>query len=184
MNVIRNVKLCGQLINAGRVVCHYQNHFHGIINLYKHIHVWGCFLEVWAMGLSITTMNHISTGVKRRLACHLHCDCLMLGVATLHILLSGATTSVLCKSSMQPCYDNPDSKVHEAYMGPTWGRQDPGGPHVGPRNLAIRESGKWLVLFLEKGIATLFIGNIVTEASQTTRRPHWPLGDLNVILKM
>ena len=23
------------------------------------------------------------------------------------------------------------------YMGPTWGRQDPGGPHVGPMNLAI-----------------------------------------------
>ena len=30
---------------------------------------------------------------------------------------------------------SPDSKVHEAYMGPTWGRQDPGGPHVGPMNL-------------------------------------------------
>ena len=25
-------------------------------------------------------------------------------------------------------------------MGPTWGRQDPGGPHVGPMNLAIREA--------------------------------------------
>ena len=34
----------------------------------------------------------------------------------------------------------PDSKVHEAYMGPTWGRQDPGGPHVDPMNLAIRGS--------------------------------------------
>ena len=31
----------------------------------------------------------------------------------------------------------PDSKVHEANMGPTWGRQDPGRPHVGPMNLAI-----------------------------------------------
>ena len=31
----------------------------------------------------------------------------------------------------------PDSKVHEAYMGPTWGRQDPGGPRVGPMTLAI-----------------------------------------------
>ena len=31
----------------------------------------------------------------------------------------------------------PDSKVQEAYMGPTWGRQGPGGPHVGPMNLAI-----------------------------------------------
>ena len=35
-------------------------------------------------------------------------------------------------------YVFPENKVHEAYMGPTWGRQDPGGPHVGPMNLAIR----------------------------------------------
>ena len=35
-------------------------------------------------------------------------------------------------------YHHPDSKVHGAYMGPMWGRQDPGGPHVGPMNLAIR----------------------------------------------
>ena len=31
----------------------------------------------------------------------------------------------------------PDSKVHGANMGPTWGRQDPGGPYVGHMNLAI-----------------------------------------------
>ena len=31
----------------------------------------------------------------------------------------------------------PDSKVHGANMGPTWGRHDPGGPHVGPMDLAI-----------------------------------------------
>ena len=31
----------------------------------------------------------------------------------------------------------PDSKVHGAYMGPIWGRQDPGGPHVGSMNFAI-----------------------------------------------
>ena len=30
-----------------------------------------------------------------------------------------------------------DSKVHEANMGPFWGRQDLGGPHVGPMNLVI-----------------------------------------------
>ena len=33
----------------------------------------------------------------------------------------------------------PDSTVHGANMGPIWGRQDPGGPHVGPMNLAIRD---------------------------------------------
>ena len=34
-------------------------------------------------------------------------------------------------------HDIPDSKVHGANMGPTWGRQDPGGPCVGHVNLAI-----------------------------------------------
>ena len=33
----------------------------------------------------------------------------------------------------------PDSKVHGANMGPIWGRQDPGGSHVGPMNLAISD---------------------------------------------
>ena len=31
----------------------------------------------------------------------------------------------------------PDIKVHGANMGPILGRQDPGGPHVGPMDLAI-----------------------------------------------
>ena len=30
-----------------------------------------------------------------------------------------------------------DSKVHGTNMGPIWGRQDPGGPYVGPMNFAI-----------------------------------------------
>ena len=28
----------------------------------------------------------------------------------------------------------PDNKDHGANIGPIWGRQDPGGPHVGPMN--------------------------------------------------
>ena len=35
------------------------------------------------------------------------------------------------------CGESPDSRVHGANMGPIWGRQDPGGPHVGPMNFAI-----------------------------------------------
>ena len=31
----------------------------------------------------------------------------------------------------------PDSKIHGANMGPTWGRQDSGGPHDGPMNFVI-----------------------------------------------
>ena len=36
-------------------------------------------------------------------------------------------------------YFNSDSKFHGANMGPIWGRQDPGGAHVGPMNFAIWE---------------------------------------------
>ena len=36
------------------------------------------------------------------------------------------------------CY--PDSKVHGANMGPIWGRQAPGGTHVGPMNFDIARS--------------------------------------------
>ena len=32
----------------------------------------------------------------------------------------------------------PDSKVNGANMGPIWGRQEPGGPHVGPWTLLSR----------------------------------------------
>ena len=32
-----------------------------------------------------------------------------------------------------------DNKVHGANMGPTWVLSAPGGPHVGPMNLAIRD---------------------------------------------
>ena len=31
----------------------------------------------------------------------------------------------------------PNNKVHGANMGPSWGRQDPGGPHAGHMNFAI-----------------------------------------------
>ena len=34
-------------------------------------------------------------------------------------------------------FNYPDSKVHGANMGPIWGRQDPGGPHVSSMNFFI-----------------------------------------------
>ena len=34
-------------------------------------------------------------------------------------------------------WNNPDNEVHGANTGPTWGRKDPGGPHVVHMNLAI-----------------------------------------------
>ena len=41
------------------------------------------------------------------------------------------------KSAIPPHDIRPDSKIHGANVGPTWGRQDPGGPHVGHMNFAI-----------------------------------------------
>ena len=49
-------------VNAGRVICRYQNNLCGIINHHKHI--WECFCDVLFAGLSIITMNHIDTGTK------------------------------------------------------------------------------------------------------------------------
>ena len=39
-----------------------------------------------------------------------------------------------CPNKRSVC---PDSKIHGTDAGSTWGRQDPGGPHVGPTNLDI-----------------------------------------------
>ena len=43
----------------------------------------------------------------------------------------------------------PDSKVHAANMGPIWGRQVPGGSHVGPMNFAI-----WVVIHIRFQVKT------------------------------
>ena len=40
-------------------------------------------------------------------------------------------------------YNNPDSKVHGANMGPTWILSAPDGPHVCPMNLAIWEDANY-----------------------------------------
>ena len=48
------------------------------------------------------------------------------------------TETAFAISVLRICRSNiPHTKVHGANMGPIWGRQDPGGPHVGPMNFAI-----------------------------------------------
>ena len=64
-----------------------------------------------------------------------------------------ATDACLAANTVRPsafirlCWlqSHPDSKVHGANMGPTWGRQVPGGPQVGPMNLVI-----WAGMFSSK----------------------------------
>ena len=48
-----------------------------------------------------------------------------------------------------------DNKVHGAYIWPTWFLSVPGGPHVGPMSLAVRDvhtfhkKGHWLEIGME-----------------------------------
>ena len=64
-------------------------------------------------------------------------------------------------------YMFPDSKVHEAYVGPTWGRQEPGGHHIGPMNLAIRV---WLELSRHFGNPPETSSGRHTDPSDVTKR--------------
>ena len=84
---------------------------------------------------------------------YFHLNTMPYALSCLHIWTEGqvaaSTDSILILCFWGPCgfiacpKAHPDSKVHWAHMGPTWGRQDPGGPHVGPMNLAI-----WAYTFL------------------------------------
>ena len=46
----------------------------------------------------------------------------------------------IVQQAIQNIFIIPDSKIHGANMGPIWGRQVPGGPHVGTMNFAIWDS--------------------------------------------
>ena len=62
----------------------------------------------------------------------------------------------------------PDSTVHGANMGPIWGRQDPGGPHVGPMNFAILDA---------------FMSSIKSFSAEYQLN-HWSIEDVEVILQV
>ena len=57
---------------------------------------------------------------------HVHCY----WITIIYVICTSVPTAV-CRS--------PDRKVHGANMGPTMVLSAPGGPHVGPMNLAIRD---------------------------------------------
>ena len=46
-----------------------------------------------------------------------------------------------------PPHTIPDGKVHGANMGPIWGRQDTGGPHVCPMNFAVWDAAAKSIVF-------------------------------------
>ena len=65
-------------------------------------------------------------------------------------------------------YNVPDSEVYGAYMGPTWGRQDPGGPHVGPMDLAISGFKSPVMILLVQQFVK------VNNKDNTKAPYHWP----------
>ena len=72
----------------------------------------------------------------------------------------------------------PDCNVHGANMGPIWGRQYPGGPHVGSMNLAIWDyyDFTWVSWHL-KSLATLFFFQQLVQANNKEHFKcvyYWP----------
>ena len=84
-------------------------------------------------------LNTVGFARRKHLAFELHDLTASCGKAWLRSM----KINLICKSEdkrVSPYLSqllHPDNKVHGANMGPIWGRQDPGGPHVGPMNLAI-----------------------------------------------
>ena len=87
-----------------------------------------------------------------------------------------------CSGSQGSSY--PDSKVYGANMGPTWGRQDPGGPHVAPINLAIRvlvnpaPKGKVHLMIYDHGFVILWsavVNSLRSSAAYMCQQTGSPL---------
>ena len=84
--------------------------------------MWGT-MQVIQIHDIIVTVNRRSYK-KIQLACNVY-------IASHHVAVRNQ------QQIQVPMVGSPDSKVDGVNMGPIWGRQDPGGPHVGPMNFAI-----------------------------------------------
>ena len=73
----------------------------------------------------------------------------MLVIKLAPVYFSHVLQGYVSGNGAMPQRRNPENKVHGANMGPIWGRQDPGGPHVGPMNFAIWERipSQWKIIF-------------------------------------
>ena len=103
----------------------------------------GPILAPWTL-LSVNAISsywgHITVLYWCILFCVTHVTTLFLSVQPLSLSISFNTLRARQNGHYFDIFwTNPDSKVHEANMGPIWGRQDPGGPHIGPMKFAIWE---------------------------------------------
>ena len=95
----------------------------------------GKMISLYWIGALFHVFDSRSRQIVRNLeapaACLSAWYCWWVWLQWLFVCLSAALVCIGCNANI------PDSKVHAANMGPIWGRQDPGGPSVGPMNLAI-----------------------------------------------
>ena len=75
-------------------------------------------------------------------------------------MASSSHNELNLEAQMSQQTQSPDRKVHGANMGPIWGRQDPGGPHVGPMNFAI-----WVIIPLGNGMLPIQHQVIITQTN-------------------
>ena len=85
-----------------------------------------------AIQISIGNLRYCSHCLPDDIYCSVQC-----------MVRNSISVPLMGNSNPMPCgtqnliKNDPDSKVHGVNMGPIWGRQDPGGPNVGPMNFAI-----------------------------------------------
>ena len=95
---------------------------------------WGMRVHQLGLGESLLGRDHyLSHSDQRQLGCWLFFD---------NPLMYELCAIIRCSSWL---YVIPDSKVHVDNMGPTWVLSSPGGSHVGPMNLAIRDIAVFIV---------------------------------------
>ena len=97
---------------------------------------WGRVTHICVGNLTIIGSDNCSSPGRRHAIIWTDAEILLIGPSETdfnEILIKNHTLSskkIYLKMS-------PDSKVHGSNMGPIWGRQDPGGPQVGPMNFAL-----------------------------------------------
>ena len=110
------------------------------------------------------TRSFWTNSKQSHLVCHF--------IAVLSLILPVDLPGITCSLNGIFAWEKlPDSKVHGANMGPIWGRQDPGGPHVGPMNFVI-----WATI--SEALVSAWKG----ENSKVSH--YWPSGRRNFFFLM
>ena len=110
-------------------------HWHSIGSIQDSNAVW-----LWLFRIHVVSKDEYVTPLSMICTCIVVQGLLFTAESTLYIsipLVIKAMTDSISAAFVLISRKNPDSKVHEANIGPIWGRQDPGGPHIGPMNFAI-----------------------------------------------